>query len=430
MTIEAASSSDFGSLLRHFRKRARLTQNELAGLSTVSPRTIRSLEAGRGMRPRPETVRLLADGLRLGAESEAQLSLTAGQPAVEAALHAAEGHLPARNVTLDRDLYGREQELRSVLARVHNGTSCVVSVSGFGGVGKSSLAAALVREAEHSLHVRWLWLRPAEPADATAGPSFDAAFGQWHSGLAAGRSDAVEDLARIVGDQHYLIVIDGVDRPAPGLESALRELIQRCPRLTVVETTRRALPIEGRHVVPLQPLRLPASGSSVGSSVAGHPALRLLLPVVHAAHPDFQESEENLGHALEICRSLDGLPRALEAASTWFAFYPPATVAEAAREDPCAMAATGQDEAQGNWLRVAIGDALGDLTEAQRGLAAELATRTGPWTIDDLTGRPGRPSGSIVAALKTLLAKGVIRPADDSGSRRFTMLNLLRPVLA
>jgi len=158
MTIEALSVTNFGTLLRNFRSRAHLTQNELAGLSAVSARTIRNLEAGRATSPRSDTVRLLADGLRLNADSQTRLCLAAGQSPIGAALHAAQGQLPSWDAGHDRGPYGREQDLRSMLSCIHTGISCLVSISGFGGVGKSRLAAALVREAEHTLRTQWLWL--------------------------------------------------------------------------------------------------------------------------------------------------------------------------------------------------------------------------------------------------------------------------------
>lgn len=431
MTIEAVRMTEFGSLLRHFRSRARLTQNQLAGLSAVSARTIRNLEAGRAMSPRPDTVRLLADGLRLSAESQARLSLAAGESPIGAALHAAQGWLPSWDGALDREPFGRELDLRLVLSCVHNGTSCLVSISGFGGVGKSRLAAALVREAQRTLRTQGLWLRPNEPADTAASPT-DTVFRRWHQDLTGGHSDAAEDLVRLVGDQPYLIIVDGVDSPALELEATLRELIGRCPRLTVIETTRYPLPLDGRHVVPLKPLQLPAEAQlPAAAQLVDHPALSLLLPRVRATQPDFQESEENLRYALSVCRSLDGLPRALEAAATWFAFYPPAEVAEAAREDPCALAAPSSDEMPLSWLHDAIDDALGGLTDAQRELASDLTGRTAPWTIDDLVDGTRRSSAEVMESLRTLLAFGVIRPADgsDTSARTYTVLNLLRRAL-
>ncbi|WP_394437538.1 helix-turn-helix domain-containing protein [Streptomyces sp. SGAir0957] len=55
----------FGSLLQSYRAEEGLTQKELADLSATSVRAIRDLEHGRAERPRRDTVRLLADALRL-----------------------------------------------------------------------------------------------------------------------------------------------------------------------------------------------------------------------------------------------------------------------------------------------------------------------------------------------------------------------------
>lgn len=59
------ASEKFGVLLRELRGRTGLTQKELADLAGLSVRAVRDLERGRVSRPRKETVRLLADALRL-----------------------------------------------------------------------------------------------------------------------------------------------------------------------------------------------------------------------------------------------------------------------------------------------------------------------------------------------------------------------------
>jgi transcriptional regulator with XRE-family HTH domain len=62
-------ASPFASLLQFHRIREGYTQQQLADFSALSVRAIRDLEHGRVERPRQDTVRLLADALRLDEES-------------------------------------------------------------------------------------------------------------------------------------------------------------------------------------------------------------------------------------------------------------------------------------------------------------------------------------------------------------------------
>jgi transcriptional regulator with XRE-family HTH domain len=70
----------FGALLRAFRHRAYLSQEQLAARAELSERTVRNLEAGRVRSPRTDTVRLLADALAL-TEPEQETWVAAAQDA-------------------------------------------------------------------------------------------------------------------------------------------------------------------------------------------------------------------------------------------------------------------------------------------------------------------------------------------------------------
>lgn len=70
-TVTATAA--IGTLIRGHRLRIGLTQQELADLSTISVRAIRDLEKGKAQRPRPDTIRLIADGLRLGPRARTAL---------------------------------------------------------------------------------------------------------------------------------------------------------------------------------------------------------------------------------------------------------------------------------------------------------------------------------------------------------------------
>ncbi len=69
----------FGARLHAYRVSVRLSQEELAERSGVSVRTISNLERGRARWPYPDTVRRLADALRLPAEARAEFAAAAGR---------------------------------------------------------------------------------------------------------------------------------------------------------------------------------------------------------------------------------------------------------------------------------------------------------------------------------------------------------------
>ncbi|MGW0917021.1 helix-turn-helix domain-containing protein [Streptomyces sp. NPDC002784] len=84
-------TSPFGSLLQFHRIREGYTQQQLADFSALSVRAIRDLEHGRVDRPRQDTVRLLADALRLDEESRDAFAQAArGVPSDRAGAGAAE----------------------------------------------------------------------------------------------------------------------------------------------------------------------------------------------------------------------------------------------------------------------------------------------------------------------------------------------------
>ena len=79
LVIAAPPDGSIGALLRASRRRALLSQEQLAARAELSERTVRNLEAGRVRTPRIDTVRLLADALQLsGPERESWLAAARG----------------------------------------------------------------------------------------------------------------------------------------------------------------------------------------------------------------------------------------------------------------------------------------------------------------------------------------------------------------
>ena len=117
-----------GSLIRAYRRAARLTQRQLAETARVSIGVVRDLEQGWTVRPRPETVRRLATALGLDwRQAERLLAAVPHSGGTRPAARTAAGAWPpsaARTLTAGRTLMaGRGQQPGGTVGRPSGGAS-------------------------------------------------------------------------------------------------------------------------------------------------------------------------------------------------------------------------------------------------------------------------------------------------------------------
>jgi transcriptional regulator with XRE-family HTH domain len=133
----------FGALVRRHRRRLGLTQDELADKSGIGVRTIRDIEAGKIARPRPVTVRMLADAL--GLEDQERERFWPAAAAEPAEVRSPPRPVPAQLPAGLADFVGRTDQLDRLSATLGGSgnppTTVVISaVAGAAGVGKTALA--------------------------------------------------------------------------------------------------------------------------------------------------------------------------------------------------------------------------------------------------------------------------------------------------
>jgi predicted ATPase len=91
------------------------------------------------------------------------------------------------------------------------------------------------------------------------------------------------------------------------------ELLEHCPDLKVIVTSREALHVRGERDFPVPPLSLPVHDDA--ESAARSEAVRLFCHRAAAVRPGFELTDDNAESIVAICRGLDGLPLAIELAS-------------------------------------------------------------------------------------------------------------------
>lgn len=145
------ASQNFGSLLRQLRLDAGLTQEELAQIAGISARSVSDLERDISLRPRKNTVSLLADALELQGSLREAFNAAAQGHVLPGGLAA---HGGAATCTLPGDfgpLTGRERELRELTEAGPGGLAGIRAIGGMPGVGKTALAV----HAAHMLRYRF-----------------------------------------------------------------------------------------------------------------------------------------------------------------------------------------------------------------------------------------------------------------------------------
>ena len=247
------SETTFAALLRQFRSAAALSQEELAERAGLSRRGISDLERGLRQAPRLETVRMLAEALALGEDDRAAL-LTAARPAL---LRDRPTTLPAPALTalptpLTR-LIGRETELTTLLAALQDGDVRLLTLTGPGGVGKTRLAIATATAAQHAFADGAVFVSLATVTDPARVLS---AMARSLEVREVSGQPLAETLACALRKRHLLLVLDNCEHVL-GAAADVAHLLEACPRLTVLATSRAPLRLRGEHRYPTLPLALP-----------------------------------------------------------------------------------------------------------------------------------------------------------------------------
>src|SRR5262249_22563729 len=111
-----------------------------------------------------------------------------------------------------------------------------------------------------------------------------------------------------------LLVLDNCEHVVQACAALAHQLLSTCPDLHVLSTSREVLGAPGEVDYAVAPLGLPPAEAGPGDLRASD-AVRLLVARARGSRPSLPESDETFRDAAEICRSLDGLPLAIELAA-------------------------------------------------------------------------------------------------------------------
>jgi predicted ATPase len=315
-------------------------------------------------------------------------------------------------------IVGREDEMAELCTKLADPNVRLVTLLGPGGIGKTRLGLELARSlagfyADGAVMVA---LQDARSDDevlpmvaATMGVTFD-------------RATVEEAIAGSIGERRVLLFLDNFEHVLDAAP-AVASLLESCPNLTVLVTSRAALGLRAEHDFLVEPLETPTDDGDAAHTAA----VELFVERARSLRVDFALTEQNREAVFELCRRLEGIPLAIElAAARVHLLTPQALLARIDARLDVLVAKTADLPERQRTLTATIEWSHELLSEEERLLFARLAVFAGGFTLAAAEGVCGGGI-DVLEALSGLVEHSLVAPSATQGSvPRFRMFEMIR----
>jgi predicted ATPase/class 3 adenylate cyclase len=329
-------------------------------------------------------------------------------------------------------LIGRETELGEILARLKAGEVRLLTLTGPGGIGKTRLALQAAAELVDGFEAGVYLIDLAPFRDPV---SFPIPIAQTLGFRETSDRPLLDELVGQLRDKRMLLLLDNFEQITAAAPQAAK-LLQGCPHLKLLVTSREALHLRGEFVFPVPPLALPKAEAKPPSAeqLSQYEAVRLFIERAQAVKPDFQVTNETAPAVAEICTRLDGLPLAIELAAARIRLFPPQTLLERLGSRLSLLRGGSRDlPVRQQALRSAVDWSYELLEAAEQRLFELFALFAGGSTFEAVETVAGgieqlnRLGLDILDGLASLVEKSLVRQEEpEAGDTRLLMLETIR----
>lgn len=321
-------------------------------------------------------------------------------------------------------LIGRESALAELERLLRDPAVRHLTLTGTGGSGKTRLALQAAENVADAFPggIVFVSLAPI------ASPNLVAPTVARSLGLREGAGEQLEQrVAAALGNERTLLVLDNFEHV---IEAApfVSYLLQACPRLVALVTSRMRLRTQGEreHLVPPLPVAIAAEHGEIEPC---SDAALLFIDRMNAVSAGTPLTEDETHAIEEICRRLDGLPLAIELAAAWTrVLRPPALLARLEPTLPMLVGGNRDAPERQRTVRATIQWSHDLLSPEEQNLFRRLGVFRGGFALDSVEATAERDaSARVLETLAGLVEKSLLALVSAYGGEpRFTMLETLR----
>ncbi len=276
---------------------------------------------------------------------------------------------------------GREKEIDEVSGLCQK--QRLVTLNGSGGTGKTRLALQVAAEIQGNFPDGAWMVHLASLTDPYTIPqNIAAALGLQEGSI----PDYRTLLIHFLREKKLLLVLDNCEHLLDTCARLVNDLLEACPKLTIITTSREALGIAGETAYRVPSLSLPdLNHLPPVEEFSQIEAVRLFTERASAVSSGFTLSSDDLPHVARVCCRLDGIPLALELAAARVGVFSIAQIA-ALLDDRFRLLTGGSRTAlpRQRTLRASMDWSYSLLCDSERALLQHLSVFNGGCTLESI----------------------------------------------
>lgn len=307
---------------------------------------------------------------------------------------------------------GREPELLELSQLLNNPDVKLITLLGPGGIGKSRLATELAKlNAQPFEEVIFIELTPLTKPELIETTLLQLL------GLSPSPEQTIEEsLFAYASDKAMLFVFDNFEHLLDGAGLVL-QLLEHSPQSKALVSSRELLDFQSEYIYEVTGLSYPKATDE--ASLEAFDAISFFVRSARRANPQFSLQEENKAHVIELCQLLEGIPLAIELATTWLRMLSPKDIIEEIRSGLEVLKVSHKDIPERHRSMQAVFEHTWSLLSDQEQMALKgLSVFRGGFTKDAATA----VANATLRILLSLSNKSVLKRTVDGRFERHSLV--------